>query len=149
MIPAEEQAQRRAALRALLAKSLLVADADGEAAERGLRVGAGEYGEGQTQGDVPAAAERFLVVSAGRMGRVGQFRGGLEQPRRFGIRHETPSGLTMQPLAQLRQMPPDQDESLPVGVGDQQRPGEQGAQRGPELRLLLGPYHGVIIGPGP
>src|SRR6516162_3702981 len=31
MIPAEEQAQRRAALRALLAKPLLVADADGEA----------------------------------------------------------------------------------------------------------------------
>ena len=30
MIPAEEQAQRRTALRALLAKPLLVADADGE-----------------------------------------------------------------------------------------------------------------------
>ena len=30
MIPAEEQAQRRAALRALLAKPLLVADTDGE-----------------------------------------------------------------------------------------------------------------------
>ena len=30
MIPAEERAQRRAALRALLAKPLLVADADGE-----------------------------------------------------------------------------------------------------------------------
>ena len=30
MIPAEEQAQRRAALRALLAKPLLVADADGD-----------------------------------------------------------------------------------------------------------------------
>ena len=30
MIPAEERAQRRAALRALLAKPLLVADTDGE-----------------------------------------------------------------------------------------------------------------------
>ena len=31
MIPAEEQAQRRAALRALLARPLLIADTDGEA----------------------------------------------------------------------------------------------------------------------
>ena len=40
----------------------------GEAAERGLRVGAGECGQGQAQGDVPAAAERLLVVSARGMG---------------------------------------------------------------------------------
>ena len=83
------------------------------------------------------------------MGRVRQFRGGLEQPRRFRIRDKTPSGLAIQPLAQLRQIPPDQDERLAVGVGDQQRLGEQGTQRGPPLRLLLGLYHGVLTERGP
>ena len=65
------------------------------------------------------------------------------------IGDETPSGLAVQPLAQLGQMPPDQDERLAVGVGDQQRLGEQGTQRGPALRLFLGRDHGALMEQGP
>ena len=42
----------------------------GEAAERGLRVGAGKRGQGQAESDVPAAAERLPVASASGMGGV-------------------------------------------------------------------------------
>ena len=37
-----------------------------EAAERGLRIGAGECGQGQAQGDVTAAAERLAGRASGK-----------------------------------------------------------------------------------
>jgi hypothetical protein len=70
-------------------------------------------------------------------------------PRRPGICDETPSGLAIQPFAQLGQMPPDQDQRLAVGAGDQQRLGEQGAQRGPALRLFLGRDYDALMRQGP
>src|SRR5499427_8983104 len=75
---------------------------------------------------------------------VGQHRGGLEQPSRLRVRAETPSGLAAEPLTQLSQVPPDQDQHLAVGVGDQQRLGKQGPERGPALRPFLGRDHDAV-----
>src|SRR6202035_421142 len=115
----------------------------GEAAERGLRVGTGERGQGQAERDVPAAAERLPVVSASGMGRVASQRGGLEQPDRLRVRGQPPAGLPAQPAAERRQVPPDQHERLGVVGGDEQRLGEQGAEGALALRLFLGGDHGT------
>jgi hypothetical protein len=42
-------------------------------------------------------------------------------------------------------MPPDQDQRLAVGVGDQQWLGEQGAERCPALRPFLGWDHASAL----
>ena len=121
----------------------------GEAAERGLRSGVGECREGQAQRDVPAPAEWLLVVPAHWVRRVRQRRGGLEQPGGLRVRGETPSGLAVQPVPQLGQVPPDQDQRLAVGISNQQRPGQQSAQRGPALCLLLSRDHDTLAAQGP
>ncbi len=108
----------------------------GEAAERSLRVRARESRQRQAQGDVPTPTKRLLVVPARWVGRVRQRRGSLEQPRRLRVRGQTPSRLPVQPLPQPGQVPPDEDQHLAVGVGDQQRLGEQGLERGPALGLF-------------
>src|SRR5262249_56264048 len=54
------------------------------------------------------------------------------------------SGLAAEPLTQLSQVPPNQDQCLAVGVGDQQRLGEQGPKCGPALRLFLGRDHDAV-----
>ena len=117
----------------------------GEAAERGLRVGAGKRGQGQTESDVPAAAERLPVVSASGMGSVGSQRGGLEQPGRLRVCGQPPAGLPAQPAAERRQVPPDQYERLGVLGGDKQRLGEQGAEGG----LACACSSAGITAPGP